>query len=72
MTQTNDVLCNATVQVTEFKGNKMIELKSDPDDKFPFSFGVGKAKKILSNIDAIKLFVDKYDKSKKDKTSHEE
>jgi hypothetical protein len=60
-----DLLTSYTVQITEFKGNKMIELKSGPDDAYPFSFGVGKAKKILANVEAIEAFVEKYDKPKK-------
>ncbi|MBI3194814.1 MAG: hypothetical protein HYZ34_10175 [Ignavibacteriae bacterium] len=44
--------------VEEFKGNKVLNL--NPGSKFPFSFGVGKAKLILENIDAIKKFVEEY------------
>ena len=46
------------VEITEYKGNPIISLKSSEDDKFPFSFGVTKAKKVLANIKAIKDFVD--------------
>ena len=46
--------------VEEFKGNKVLVL--NPGSKFPFSFGVGKAKVILENIEAIKKFVAEYDK----------
>jgi len=42
--------------ITEFKGNSLLNL--NPDDKFIFSFGLSKAKMILANIDAIKIFVD--------------
>jgi hypothetical protein len=35
------------VERTEFKGNKIIVLKRSEEDKYPFSFGVGKAKLIL-------------------------
>ena len=31
------------------------------DDEYPFKFGVGKAKLILENIDAIKEFVEEND-----------
>ena len=72
MANKEDLLCSATVQESEFKGNKMIELKNDPDDKYPFSFGVGKAKKILANIEAIEAFVEKYDKPKKRSNQDEE
>lgn len=60
-----DLLTSYTVQITEFKGNKMIELKTGPEDQYGFSFGLGKAKKILANIEAIEAFVEKYDKPKK-------
>ena len=33
----------------------------DEDDEYPFKFGVGKAKLILENIDAIKEFVEEND-----------
>ena len=42
----------------EFKGNKLIILKKNDDDKFPFSFGKGKAKMIVENFDAIKKFAE--------------
>lgn len=47
---------------SEFKGNPMIVLKNDEEDKYPFQFGVKKAKLILENIEAIKSFVDKNEK----------
>lgn len=50
------------VEESEFKGNAMIVLKVDPTDKFPFQFGVKKAKLIVENIEAIKDFVAKNDK----------
>ncbi len=51
------------VSESEFKGNKMIVLKNSEEDQFPFQFGVKKAKLILENIDAIKAFVEKYDRA---------
>ena len=50
------------VSESEFKGNPMIVLKKDEEDKFPFQFGLTKAKLIVENIDAIKAFVEKNDK----------
>jgi len=41
----------------EYKGNKMIVLKRDADDQYPFKFGVKKAQLILENIEGIKEFV---------------
>lgn len=48
------------VEESEFKGNPMLVLKNDEEDKYPFQFGVKKAKLILENIDEIKKFVDKH------------
>jgi len=45
-----------TVEYSEFKGNKIITLKRSDDDKYPFSFGKGKAKLIMEHIDEIKAF----------------
>ncbi len=48
----------STVDYDEFKGNKLIVLKRDDDDQYPFKFGYTKAKLIVDNFDAIKKFVD--------------
>lgn len=48
----------------EYKGNPMIVIKNSEDDKFPFQFGLKKAKLILENIESIKKFVEKNDKDK--------
>ena len=45
----------------EFKGNKTITLfdeGSETSEKYPFSFGLNKAKLILANIEDIKKFVE--------------
>lgn len=52
----------ALVSESEFKGNAMIVLANDEEDKYPFQFGVKKAKLVVENIDAIKAFVAKHDK----------
>ena len=46
------------VEYSEFKGNKIITLKRSDDDKYPFSFGKGKAKMIVENYDKIKEFAE--------------
>jgi len=46
------------VERTEYKGNPIIVLKRDESDKFPFSFGLSKARLILENLDEIKKFVE--------------
>ena len=50
------------VEYTEFKGNPMIVLKRTPDDKYPFQFGISKAKLVLDNFDAIEAFVEEHKK----------
>ena len=47
---------------SEFKGNPMLVLKAMPDDKFPFQFGLKKAKLIMAHLDDIKRFIEKHDK----------
>lgn len=41
---------------SEYKGKPIIVFKRTPDDKFPFSFGINKARIILENIEEIKAF----------------
>ncbi len=41
----------------EFKGNKLVVLKRNEDDNYPFRFGYGKALLILEHIEDIKKFV---------------
>lgn len=48
----------SVVEYSEFKGNKIIVLKRDENDKYGFSFGKNKAKLIVENFDAIKEFVE--------------
>src|SRR4051812_19238228 len=40
----------------QYKGHPMIIL--NPDDRFPFQFGLNKARLILQNIDEIREFVE--------------
>lgn len=50
-------------EIAEFKGNKVIKLKRDENDKFPFTFGKSKAKLIIENFEVIReLAEDKEDK----------
>lgn len=46
------------IEYGEFKGNKMIIMKRDENDKFPFQFGKTKARLIVENFDAIKKFAE--------------
>lgn len=50
----------AEVRETEFKGNPMIVLANGPDDKYPFQFGLRKAKLVVEHIEDIKQFVAKH------------
>jgi hypothetical protein len=43
---------------SEYKGRPILVLKRSEDEKFPFSFGLAKAKMILENIEEIKKFVE--------------
>lgn len=51
------------VSESEYKGNPMIVIKNDEEDPYPFQFGVKKAKMVLENLEEIKKFVEKHDKS---------
>ncbi len=42
----------------EYKGKPLIVIKRNEDDKYPFSFGVSKARLILDHIEEIKKFVE--------------
>lgn len=42
------------VKYETYKGHKLIVL--NPDDRFPFKFGMEKAKLIVANMDAIRAF----------------
>jgi hypothetical protein len=45
------------VERSEFKGKTVLILKRNDDDKYPFSFGLGKARLIIENIKEIQKFV---------------
>lgn len=45
---------------SEFKGNPMIVLSQGEEDKFPFQFGLKKAKLIVEHIEDIKKFIEKH------------
>ena len=50
------------VSESEYKGNPMMVIKSTAEDKFPFQFGLKKAKLVLAHVEDIKRFVEKHDK----------
>ena len=49
------------VKTGEFKGHKTLTLLRSEDDKYPFTFGIAKAKLVLEHIDDIKKFVEEND-----------
>lgn len=49
---------NMPVKTGEYKGHPTISLMKDEEDMRPFTFGLGKAKLIIDNIDEIKKFVE--------------
>ena len=48
----------SVVEYGDFKGNKIIILKRDENDRYPFSFGKAKARLIVENMEAIKTFAE--------------
>ncbi|MFA6079371.1 MAG: hypothetical protein WC779_06480 [Candidatus Omnitrophota bacterium] len=46
------------IERSEFKGKPVLIIKRDENDKYPFSFGMTKAKLILDNLEEIKRFVE--------------
>lgn len=53
------------VERSEFKGKPILILKRDQEEKFPFSFGLTKAKLIVDNFEEIKKFVEENNKVSK-------
>ncbi len=51
------------VEYDEYKGNKLIVLKRDEMDKYPFKFGKNKAKLIVEAFDKIKEFAEEGNES---------
>jgi hypothetical protein len=52
--------------ISEYKGNMIISLPVAGSTKYPFTFGLNKAKAILEYIDDIKKFVEDNDKKEVD------
>ena len=51
------------IEKSEYKGKPIIVLKRNEEDKYPFSFGIAKAKLIMENLDEIKKFIEENDKT---------
>ena len=45
------------VERSEYNGKPILVLRRSEEDKFPFSFGLSKARLILENIKEIEKFV---------------
>ena len=50
----------AEVLEGDYRGNVMLIIRQTPQDKFPFQFGVKKARLILEHVEDIKKFVEKH------------
>ncbi|MDD4004157.1 MAG: hypothetical protein PHW69_03005 [Elusimicrobiaceae bacterium] len=51
------------IEKSEYRGNPLLVIKRTEEDKYPFSFGVTKAKMILEALEDIKKFVQENDKT---------
>jgi len=54
--------------VGEYKGNAIISLPVAGSTKYPFTFGLNKAKAILEYLEDIKKFVDDNDKPEEEES----
>lgn len=48
------------VSESEYQGRPMIVLKNSEEDKYPFQFGLRKARLILDHIEDIRKFVENH------------
>ena len=55
------------VERSEYKGKPILVIKRSEDERFPFSFGMAKARMILESIEEIKKFVADNEKTSSDK-----
>jgi hypothetical protein len=53
----------STLTEAEYKGNPLLVIHQTPEDKFPFQFGLKKARLMLTHLDEIRNFVTKYQKT---------
>lgn len=45
----------------DYQGSAMLIIRQTPQDKFPFQFGVKKARLMLEHLEAIKAWVAKHE-----------
>lgn len=50
----------AEVLEGDYNGKAMLIIRQSPHDKFPFQFGVKKARLIVEHIDDIKAFIERH------------
>lgn len=55
------------VERTEYKGQPVLILKRNENDKYPFSFGLSKARLIIEGFEEIKKFVAENDNKEEKK-----
>lgn len=48
------------VSESEYQGRPVIVIKNNEEDKYPFQFGLRKARLVLEHIEDIKKFVEKH------------
>ena len=46
------------IERSEYKGKPVLIIKRNENDKYPFTFGMSKARLILDNLEEIKRFVE--------------
>ncbi len=54
----------AIVEESEYKGNPMLVLRRTQEDRYPFQFGLSKAKLMLESVEEIKAWVAKQEKNR--------
>ena len=54
------------VERSEFKGKPVLIMRRSEDDKYPFTFGMSKARLIIENLEEIKRFVEDNSKDQGD------
>jgi hypothetical protein len=50
------------IERSDFKGKPVLIIRRDENDKYPFTFGLSKARLILDNLEEIKRFVEDNEK----------
>lgn len=53
-------------KIGEFKGNPVISLPVGGSDRYPFTFGLSKARAVIEFFDDIKKFVDEHEPKEPD------